>query len=471
MALTKATNRMTNGAVVNVLDYGAVGDGVTDDTVAIQAAVNTGKTVYIPEAPVNYLVSTITLLDEQTIYGDGKYAQGLLGDGTGPVIQCGNAVDVTDRQNSIKELRISNPNAGECVNVKNSPNFHINGCVLGSTGANAITLNFSWRATIKDCSISCSGAYNAIDALDNVNGLIIDGCTITGGSAGRAIRIGMCQGVRVSNNIIESSLNGIWVASTSDTGDGNCNGVTIWNNYIEQSSTPIVLSKVFSVLGGVVKGNYIGNTNTSSFTTRTAAITHGRLRGVEITDNSIFLESGGSEDLLNVYIEAATGDIENVLFARNYVQNTPANNIQKFGTYASNSSVNSGIGAESIYDFGFNQKTMGPETYISPRIYANQAYTDNEFVNSDDWVFGGRIDSVQIIDAEGTLTGAQLSVGDSAGPNTNVNLTTLTALTFTRGVADCTVAVSTMSGPYNRWRVTAGTGTGSYRIKIVYRAT
>lgn len=52
MSLTKATFSMIEGAPTNVLDFGAVGNGTTDDTAAIQAAINaqpaTGGSVYFP---------------------------------------------------------------------------------------------------------------------------------------------------------------------------------------------------------------------------------------------------------------------------------------------------------------------------------------------------------------------------------------------------------------------------------------
>ena len=66
MSLTKATYSLIDGAPANVLDYGAVGDGVTDDTAAIQAAIDAvatsgGGLVFLPKTSAFYLVTSIIL--------------------------------------------------------------------------------------------------------------------------------------------------------------------------------------------------------------------------------------------------------------------------------------------------------------------------------------------------------------------------------------------------------------------------
>jgi len=82
MSLTQVSYSMIKGAVFNVLDYGATGDGTTDDTAAFQAAVNAaftpevnnfgGSTLFIPRG--NYKITTvITLPNTQfNITGEGS---------------------------------------------------------------------------------------------------------------------------------------------------------------------------------------------------------------------------------------------------------------------------------------------------------------------------------------------------------------------------------------------------------------
>lgn len=81
MSLTRASYSMITGALVNVMDFGAKGDGSNDDTSAIQAAISsltsTGGTVYFPigiyktTAPIDW-VSRVNLL------GAGGYAASVI---------------------------------------------------------------------------------------------------------------------------------------------------------------------------------------------------------------------------------------------------------------------------------------------------------------------------------------------------------------------------------------------------------
>lgn len=70
--------------------YGAVGDGVADDSVAIQAAIDslasTGGVVYFPKATRYLFATALTVPGSVYLVGDGKYASILRYSGTGVAI-------------------------------------------------------------------------------------------------------------------------------------------------------------------------------------------------------------------------------------------------------------------------------------------------------------------------------------------------------------------------------------------------
>jgi hypothetical protein len=77
MALTKVSNSMITGAMINVRDYGATGDGTTDDSAAMQAAItaatgNGQSTLYIPTGV--YIVKAQLNVSQCSVLGDGVYA-------------------------------------------------------------------------------------------------------------------------------------------------------------------------------------------------------------------------------------------------------------------------------------------------------------------------------------------------------------------------------------------------------------
>lgn len=70
----------------NVKDYGATGDGITDDTAAIQAALTNSHIVYFPPHTSNYrITSTLLYHDGQLIFGAGNTRSTIVGNITAPI--------------------------------------------------------------------------------------------------------------------------------------------------------------------------------------------------------------------------------------------------------------------------------------------------------------------------------------------------------------------------------------------------
>ncbi len=127
------TNKVKLNDVVSVKDYGAVGDGVADDTAAIQAALTYAGTkkcgVYVPGTSTSYLVT-----DEFTVPNGVT----VCGDGWGSFIQqttLNKSVFIAGDSNTFNNLRIkisdgNNTAFVNCVYAENVNNLTVENCFL-----------------------------------------------------------------------------------------------------------------------------------------------------------------------------------------------------------------------------------------------------------------------------------------------------------------------------------------------------
>lgn len=246
MSLTKATYSMIDGAAVNVLDYGAVGDGVTDDTAALNAAlavaVANNKCLFLPAgtylATANITVPTPgSVTSGFTILGEGKH-NGSIIKFSGAAVTTGltftSGVGVYQYWGTISEIEIdcvSGAKRGMTFDYAHAPvisNVQFNGgtepalvlqncnqpvveeCLFrnsGTSGTAQLWLNYSTSFTLRDNYIASGGVgcVAGID-IDRCNtGLIIGGAIE---STGVPIRIAEAtEGTFGCNDITIQSVN------------------------------------------------------------------------------------------------------------------------------------------------------------------------------------------------------------------------------------------------------------------------
>lgn len=119
MSLTKASFSMINGAPANVLDFGAVGDGVTDDTAAIQAALDSGAlSVFIPAG--SFLCSSLLMPSTTyfTLHGTGQSSTLVQKAGSSNALIRWDTGSIVYTQGLIQGIQIKGTNgSSDCINT------------------------------------------------------------------------------------------------------------------------------------------------------------------------------------------------------------------------------------------------------------------------------------------------------------------------------------------------------------------
>lgn len=149
--------------VVSVKDFGAVGDGVADDTAAIQAALTAGagKVVHFPAATYK-VTSALSVPTNTTLSGYGA------------TLSC------TSSQFSVLSFANGGGAYGLTIVGPASATYNANGIGITCSGTNNAPSapTFVNAPTVKDCVISNFGAYGVF--FSYVNGGLVEGCKISG---------------------------------------------------------------------------------------------------------------------------------------------------------------------------------------------------------------------------------------------------------------------------------------------------
>lgn len=246
---------INNGASVwlNVRDYGAVGDGTTDDTTAIQAALTAaagnGYTVYFPAGQYK-ITTTLEYSSDTTLRGE--HGQSWLTN----YITASPWIVLTHLPNYVAEnVVIENMGFNQrsdvtgfdadsyCVGINEVESLRITGCVFRKINTMAI-----W------CDTKTADSQT--------RHIEIDHCWIQNSEGGGISLFGDIADVTVSDNLIENCKDDAIAVQDLSTGESP-NGIIIAHNQIltcdrrnSSSSTPNGI-RIYGCTNIVVDGNYI----------------------------------------------------------------------------------------------------------------------------------------------------------------------------------------------------------------------
>lgn len=211
---------------VSVKDFGAVGDGVTNDTAAILAALAAAEQVYFPTPAVAYLVSSINIPANRTILTDGA---------------------------STKFQQTSGTVAGTRVFNVMGPNVIIGDMtVQGNIATDTDEQN---HAININSGVAGTSLYNV--RVGNIRGINIRGDVVY---IGQTVASGTTSGISVAsadgNNILRNVVS---IVGGSDIEIGQVTGSAVGFMHVDVEPDGTYTGNAVNVRVGQVKGRHIGS--------------------------------------------------------------------------------------------------------------------------------------------------------------------------------------------------------------------
>lgn len=214
--------------IVNVKDFGAVGDGVTDDRAAIMSAFDYAVsnyasesipvTVYFPEGEYGLLYGGMYIKmpygsGNLTVKGDGAnkstivYLEEWDNGGSWVALRLQLAEDPTSEEDYLHDITIQDLGVYDTDPVNHA--WHVDKGDPGTEETHGFNIQHCVRATIKNCKVSNVGD-EAIDMSHCIDSAMIDN-VVEGspgaGGAGGAISVGDgSRNVLISNNMVTGSI-------------------------------------------------------------------------------------------------------------------------------------------------------------------------------------------------------------------------------------------------------------------------